>query len=348
MAETRRQLSLQVSWATLLKIIAAVALVSVLIRIWYILTLILIAMVVAVGLYPPVAWLERRRWPRWIAASTVVLLLLGAIVGFLTFTWTSIGGQAQELGQHLQARVHELVLWLPQPIASIVTRSGGPTGSTLASYAMSVGGSVLGALGAFMLASILVLYLLIEAVPTYGWVRGFMPATLRSRFDRTASEARDVASAYIVANFVTSVLAGVYTFTWLTIFGVPAALVLAVLAFVCDFVPVVGFFLACAPAMVMAATKSVTLALAMIPIYGAYHFIENYLIGPKIYGGRLRLSNVAVLVAFAVGAELGGVVGALLAMPIAATYPTIEKLWLRGPLGDDVVSEHEAVRRRAS
>jgi predicted PurR-regulated permease PerM len=210
---------------------------------------------------------------------------------------------------------------------------------------MSFGRSALGALAAFMLASILVLYLLIEAAPTYQWLRGFMPTKLRPRFDRTASEARDVASAYIVANFVTSVLAGLYTFSWLTILDVPATLVLAVLAFICDFVPVVGFFLACAPAMVMAATKSVSLALWMIPIYGFYHFIENYLIGPKIYGRRLRLSNVAVLLAFAVGAELGGVVGALLAMPIAATYPTIEKLWLRGPLGDDVVAEHEAARR---
>jgi len=193
-----------------------------------------------------------------------------------------------------------------------------------------------------------VLYLLIEASPTYQWVRGFLPTNLRPRFDRTACEARDVASAYIVANFVTSVLAFIYTYVWLALLGVPAALVLAVVAFVCDFIPVVGFFLACAPAVVMAATQSGALALGMIPIYGAYHFIENYLIGPKIYGGRLRLSNVAVLVAFAIGAELGGVVGALLAMPIAATYPTIEKLWLRNQLGDDVVEEHEAVRRKAS
>ena len=66
-----------------------------------------------------------------------------------------------------------------------------------------------------------------------------------------------------------------------------------------------------------------------------------------IYGGRLRLSNVAVLVAFAIAAELGGVGGALLAMPIAATYPTIEKLWLRDQLSDDVVAEHEAVKRRS-
>jgi predicted PurR-regulated permease PerM len=348
MAETHRRLSLDIPWTTLLKIIAAVALVAVLVRVWYIFTLVLIAIIVAVGLQPAVAWLERRGLPRWAASSAVVVLLFGAIVGFLAITWSTISGQAQDVGQHLQRTEQLLLQHLPQPIASLLQRSGGADSSAIASYAMTFGRSLIRAIAAFVLASILVLYLLIEASQTYRWVRGFMPERLRPRFDRTASEARDVASAYIVANFVTSVLAGMYTFAWLTILDVPGTLVLALLAFLCDFVPVVGFFIACAPAMVMAATRSPALALSMVPIYGMYHFIENYLIGPRIYGRRLRLSNVAVLLAFAVGAELGGVVGALLAMPIAATYPTIEKLWLRGPLGDEVVAEHEAVRRRAS
>lgn len=348
MPDADPRLKLQIPWATLLKIIAAVTLVAVLLQIWYIITLVLIAIIVAVGLQPAVARLERHGFPRWVAAWTVVALLFVCICGFLAFTWTSISGQATELGTHLQGTEQQLLARLPPAVVAMIGRSGAPTSSTIASYVLSLGQSVLGAIAAFVLASILVLYLLIEAVPTYRWVRGFLPEHLRPRFDRTASEARDVAAAYIVANFVTSVLAFIYTFAWLTALAVPAALVLAVLAFVCDFIPVVGFFLALAPAMVMAATNSPTLALAMIPIYGAYHFIENYVVGPRIYGGRLRLSNVAVLIAFAVGAELGGVVGALLAMPIAATYPTIEKLWLRGPLGDDVVAEHEAVRRRAS
>jgi predicted PurR-regulated permease PerM len=348
MAESDRRLSLKIPWTTLLKVIVAVALVAVLVRIWYILTLILIAIIVAVGLQPAVAWLERRRWPRWAAASVVVFLLVVGIVAFFAVTWQSINGQAQDLGEHLKGLEQQIADNLPTPVAMVLERSTGLNTSTIASYAVTLGRSVLGAIAAFVLASILVLYLLIEANQTYRWIRGFVPAELRPRFDRTASGARDVASAYIVANFVTSVLAGLYSFAWLAALGVPAALVLAVLAFVCDFVPILGFFIACAPAMVMAATKSVTLSLAMIPIYGAYHFLENYVIGPKIYGGRLRLSNVAILVAFAIGAELGGVVGALLAMPIAATYPTIEKLWLRDQLGDDVVAEHEAVRRRAS
>jgi predicted PurR-regulated permease PerM len=348
MAESDRRLSLHIPWTTLLKVILAVALVAALVRVWYILTLILIAIIVAVGLQPAVAWLERRRWPRWAAASVVVFLLVAGIVVFFAVTWQSINGQAQDLGQHLKGFEQQIADALPAPLATVLQRSTGLNTSMIASYAVTLGRSVLGALAAFVLASILVLYLLIEANQTYRWVRGFVPAELRPRFDRTASGARDVASAYIVANFVTSVLAGLYSFAWLAALGVPAALVLAVLAFVCDFVPILGFFIACAPAMVMAATKSATLSLAMIPIYGGYHFLENYFIGPKIYGGRLRLSNVAVLVAFAIGAGLGGVVGALLAMPIAATYPTIEKLWLRDQLGDDVVAEHEAVRRRAS
>ena len=347
MAESDR-LSLQIPWSTLLKIIAAVAFVAILVRIWYILTLIFIAVIVAVGLQPAVAWLERRRWPRWVAAATVVFLLMGGIIAFVAVSWTSITGQAREVANHVESTARHIAEQMPRPIAVILQHSGTPDTSMLAGYALSFGRSVLGAVAAFVLSSILVLYLLIEAGQTYRWVRGFMPADLRPRFDRTASEARDVASAYIVANFITSVLAAIYTFTWLAVLGVPATLVLALLAFVCDFIPVVGFFISCLPAMVMAATISPALALAMIPIYGAYHFIENYLVGPKIYGGRLRLSNVAVLIAFAIGAELGGVVGALLAMPIAATYPTIEKLWLRDQLGDDVVAEHEAVRRKAS
>src|SRR5882762_6158341 len=102
MAETRQQVSLHISWSTLFKIIAAVALVTVLVRIWYILTLVMIAIIVAVGLQPAVAWLERRRWPRWVASATVVFVLVFAIVGFLAITWQSISGQAQDLGQHLQ------------------------------------------------------------------------------------------------------------------------------------------------------------------------------------------------------------------------------------------------------
>ena len=80
MAESDRHLSLRIPWSTLLKVILAVALVAVLVRIWYILTLVLIAIIIAVGLQPAVTWLERRRWPRSAAAALVVFLMPGVTV----------------------------------------------------------------------------------------------------------------------------------------------------------------------------------------------------------------------------------------------------------------------------
>ncbi len=258
-------------------------------------------------------------------------------------TWSSLAAQSQDLGNRLEMVEQEIVRRAPEPIVNLMKESGGEGGTSLiAPYAVRIGQGVLWAVGAFVLAWILVLYLLIEREETYAWVRGFVPARLRARFDRTATEARDVASSYIIGSAVLATCAAIYFFTWLSILGVPGALLLALLAFVFDFIPVFGFYLSAAPAMAMAATQSATLALAMIPVYISFDVIENYLIAPRIYSRQLRLSKLAVLLSFAVGAQLAGVVGALLALPLAAIYPTIEKLWLRRALGDDVIEAHKA------
>src|SRR4029450_2567870 len=191
MAEGEGRPSLHIPWSTLLKVILAAALVAVLVRVWYILTLILVAIFLAGGLPPAGAWLERRRWPRWAAASVVVFLMAGAIVVFFAVTWQSINGQAQDLGQHLKSIEQEIADRLPTPVAMVLQRSPGLNTSMIASYAVTLGRSILGAIAAFVLASILVLYLLIEARQTYRWIRGFGPAELRPRFGRTAPEAGD-------------------------------------------------------------------------------------------------------------------------------------------------------------
>jgi predicted PurR-regulated permease PerM len=130
----------------------------------------------------------------------------------------------------------------------------------------------------------------------------------------------------------------------MSLLHVRAPLVLALLAAICDFVPVLGFLVSGVPAVLLAASTSKNTAFAVIAIYLAYHGIEAYILAPRIYGNRLRLSNVAVVMAFAIGAELGGVIGAILALPIAATYPAIEQIWLAKYLGDDVVEDHQRQR----
>lgn len=329
MAEVART-EIRIPWATIFKVLAAFFLWFLWFRLWQIVTLVLVAIIIAVGLAPAVQWLERHRWPRWLASAAVVVLLAGTLIGFVVLTGTQLSDEAQNLGQRAQELEREIMRRAPKPIVDLVREADAkPDASMIAPYAMRVGRALLGGLAVFVLATILVLYFLIEAAQTYDWVRGFVPARHRARFDRTSSEAREVAFGFVVGNLVTSTCAGVYFYIWLTVLGVPGSLLLALLAFVFDFIPVLGFYLSVLPAMLMAATESPQLALAMIPVYLSYDFIENYLIAPRVYGDRLRLSKVAVLISFAIGAQLAGVVGAVLALPLAATFPVIDRYWLR-------------------
>lgn len=321
---------LRVPWATLCKIIAAAALVWLWLRLWQLVMLVLVAIIIAIGLAPAARWLEQRRFPRWAAAAVVTLAVLAVIVGFVALTWTSLSDQAKNLSGQIQSLEQEVLRRAPKPILELIDQAGAkPDASMIGPYLTRLGSSALSAVSVFVLAFILVFYFLIEGEVTYEWVRHRVPQRHRARFDQTAREAHEVAFGFVVGNVVTSACAGIYVYAVLSVLGVPAAMVLAIVAFITDFIPVLGFFLSCAPAILMAATVSPTLAIAMIPIYMFYDFLENYFIGPRVYGDRLELSNIAVLLAFAAGAQLAGVIGALLALPVAAIFPTIDRIWLR-------------------
>jgi len=335
--------SLKIPWTTLLKVIAAVAAVYLWLKLAWVVMLLLIAIIIAVGLAPAVRRLEDHGWPRWVAAWGLVFVIVGVLLGFFYLTWSSLLAEAHHLGTRLSSIERDVMQRTPPPILEMIRRSGDNADASMAGpYLMRIGAGMLTAASAFVLAWILVAYLLMEARPTYRWVRGFVPERHRPRFDATAAEACEEAYGFIIGNVVTSVCAAIYFFVWLTILKVPAALLLAVLAFFCDFIPVVGFLFSCVPAAAMAATRSMPVAITVVLLYLAYHFIENYVIAPRVYGDRLRLSNIAILLAFAVGAEVGGVIGAVLALPLAAIYPTIERYWLREQFGDDVIEEHAA------
>ena len=128
---------------------------------------------------------------------------------------------------------------------------------------------------------------------------------------------------------------------------VPAALLLALLAGILDFVPVVGFFLSAAPAIMLALTVSPGVAAGVAAFYVAYNMVENYYIQPKVYGRELELSDLAVITAFLVGGTLGGVLGALIALPVAAAYPSVERIWFDKPGDTDTADEHRRIQAQS-
>jgi predicted PurR-regulated permease PerM len=347
LAESRRVID--IAPAAIAKVIAAIVLVWLWLHLWQLLMVIVVAVVVAIGLEPTVEWLQRRRVPRSLAASGVVLLLAAIIVGFFWITGASLAMQATELGGRLSQVRQEVMDRTPPFVKDALSRSGSPVDlSTIAGYVVNAGRLAIGAAVIAGLVLILTVYLLIEGAETYAWLVAYVPPAHRDRVHVTAGEAHRAIFGYVVGNVATSVFATIVVVISLSLLHVPAALLLAVLAGVFDFVPVLGFICSAVPAILVSLGVSPGTTLAVIAVYAGYHFAENYYIGPKVYGDRLRLSNLAVIIAFAVGAEIGGVGGALLALPMAALYPVIERVWLKEYLGRDAIETHRRLAQRSS
>src|SRR6266508_919225 len=102
-------------------------------------------------------------------------------------------------------------------------------------------------------------------------------------------------------------------------------------------------FLFTIPAMAMALTVSPGTALLVGALYGVYHLIENYFIVPKVYGDRLRLSTLTVLISCLAAGMLAGVIGVIIVLPLVASYPVLERWWLRPHLEPDTVEKHVAI-----
>lgn len=345
MAEPRRLLD--IAPAAIAKVIGAIVLVWLWLHLWRLLLLIIVALVLAIGLEPAVEWLERRRVPRAIAAGGIVLLLTVVVAGFFWITGATLLDQAREVGGRITDVRQRLSQITPPLIKDAIHSTGArPLDASMAAgYVMNAGRLVVGGGIVAILGLILTIYLLIEGRQTYTWLAAYAPPAHRARVHLTAREARAAIYDYVVANVATSVFAAVVVLVALTLLHVPAALLLALLAGVFDFVPVLGFVGSALPAVLLAMSRSPAVALAVAGVYAGYHIVENYYIAPKVYGERLRLSNLAVILAFAVGAEIGGVVGALLALPFASLYPVIERVWLKDYLNRDAIETHRRMQR---
>ena len=343
MAESRRVID--IAPAAIVKVMAAFALVWLWLHLWQLVMVVLVAVVIAIGLEPTVEWLERRRIPRSLAAAGSVALLAVVIVGFFWIAGSSLASQAHDLGGRLAQIRHDIAIKLPPPLRGAILKGEVPSdAATVGGYVMDVGRALVSVTVITVLGLILTMYFLLEGRQTYVWVAAYAPPDHRERVHVTAAEARKAINGYVVGNVATSIFAAVVVFVALSLLHVPAALLLALLAGVFDFVPVLGFICSSVPAVLLGLGVSVPVGLAVAGIYAAYHLAENYYLGPKVYGDRLKLSNLAVIIAFAVGAEIGGIGGAVLALPLAALYPVIERVWLKDYLGRDAVETHKRLQ----
>jgi predicted PurR-regulated permease PerM len=165
----------------------------------------------------------------------------------------------------------------------------------------------------------LTLFLLLEMPKITDFLLGLIDPVRAERLTEIQSEINTAVSRYVAANLFVSVICALVTGISLYILGVPFVLVLALLSGFFDIVPLVGATIGGVIVCLVAFAHSTTAGIAMVIIYNVYQQIENHLIQPLVMKRSVQVSPFITLVAVLIGAALLGFVGAILAIPAAAS-----------------------------
>jgi len=345
----RRQVEFTISWTAIAKLLLAILVAYSLVRLWPLIELLLLALLIAIAFGPLVHWTHKHDWPHWATVLLSAVILLGFVALLVIILIPTFTGQGGSLIQSLPSLRDQWAAMLPQsgPVREIANQFlsspafGDPEALLKQFFAILT--VALTGIAQFFLVLIVAIYLLADGPRVFCWLIAFLPHADRRKLDSASAEITSVVGHYIVGQIITSVLCGSYAFIVLALFHVPNAGFLGIVAAVFDVLPLIGFFLFTIPAMAMALTVSPGTALLIGALYGVYHLIENYFIVPKVYGDRLRLSTLTVLISCLAAGILAGVIGVIIVLPIVASYPVLERYWLRPHLEPDTVEKHAAI-----
>src|ERR1017187_7332323 len=301
-------------------------LVELVIRARAVLVLIGLALFIAAGLEPAVSWLTRHRFPRWAAVTTILLIAVGVFAGFLAAAIPPLTTQATALANQLPHYLHTLQdhnsslgrlntrFHIQQRLSKLLSTKG----TALVGGVLGAGALVLSAATSVLAVAVLVVYFLAAMPRIRLFVYRLAPQSRRARVILIGDEIFTKVGGFVLGNFLTSVIAGLGTYVWLLIFGVPYAILLALLVALLDLIPVIGSTAGGAIVSLVALTVSLPVAIATLGFYIAYRLAEDYLIVPRILGRTVQVPAVVTVVALLVGGALMGIIGALVAIPVAA------------------------------
>jgi predicted PurR-regulated permease PerM len=300
--------------------------VELFIRARAILIIIGLALFIAAGLDPVVRWLVRHRVPRWAAVVAVVACTLGVVAAFLAAAIPPLTSEASTLAHQIPHYLHSLQdrnsqlgkLNVRYHIQQRLTKLLTSRGTSLAGGILGAGMLVLSTASAMLTILVLSIYFLAGLPRIKLFAYQLVPHSRRPRVILIGDEILAKVGGYVLGNFITSVIAGAGTFFWLLAFGIPYPLLLAMFVALLDLIPVIGSTIGGAVVTLVALTVSLPVAIATLAFYIAYRLAEDYLIVPRIMGRTVQVPAIVSLIAVLIGAVLLGIVGALVAIPVAA------------------------------
>jgi len=302
------------------------------------------ALFLSLGLDPVVTFLERRGLPRWAAVLLTILGVLGVFAGIILMVVPIIVSQINQLIVQIEAllqpdRWNEVVrdvqawasttfpwLKLDQVWSGIqnwfTTLDFGSISSMVGNSLLTFGGAIAAGLGGAFIILILTIYFTASTPSLKSAVYQLVPASKRARFIELSEKITDSVGYYVIGQVSLGVINGILSAIFLTIIDAPFPAVLAVVAFFFSLIPLVGtltgstiIVLTC----LIPGLGSPTIALIALIYYLVYMQIEAYVISPRIMNRAVSVPGAVVVVSALAGGALLNLLGALIAIPVAAS-----------------------------
>ncbi|MCX6428302.1 MAG: AI-2E family transporter [Actinobacteria bacterium] len=293
--------------------------------------LIIIALFLAMGLNPAVEILRRRGLTRTKAVTAIFFFVIVFVGLFAALLIPPVVSQGADLINHAPTLLDQLknnstiaslndhyglVDTLQQKLKSIT--SDGTLIISAFGGVVGVGKTLLS--GTFTILTILVLTLyFVTSLPKMIELGiRLVPATRRDRVGRLTNEIVAQVGAFVGSQIVVSMLASIFVLALSLIIGLPSPFAIAMVILVCGLIPLIGHFIGCSIVTIIALTQSISTGLIAFVAYVLYVQIENYIITPKIMRKSLSVPGAVTIIAALLGSSLLGLIGALLAVPLAA------------------------------
>lgn len=298
---------------------------------------VVIALILASAIAPLVRWLAGRGWPRALAVLASFVAILTVFGGIVTGVVALVRLQWKELASRALSGVDQLHAFLnngPIPVSdqeisaargSVQKFFSSGSFGTDALTGLRTGGEIIAGM---VLMAVILFFFLKDGEKIRAFLFGFLPAGQASKAHRAAELSTRVLGGYVRGTAIVASIDALIIAVTLLILRVPLAIPLAVFVFIGGFIPIIGATAAGTLAVLVAlVSNGPGAALIVLAVLIAANQLEHHVLQPLLMGKVLHIHGLVILISLAAGTMLAGVIGALLAVPLAAVGWTIIKTW---------------------
>lgn len=302
---------------------------------------VVIALFFAVALNPAVEFLRKYmpKKSRGTAAALVVFGSMALILAGIALVLPSLVSQTAALITNIPNTIRDLST-SSSPFAHMLQRyhavdyvqkNQDKIVSSLSNFGQPLWSALKSTLGSFIaIITILSLtfFMLAEGADWLETLRRSRYGDHFRKIEPVTTDMYTAVSGYVIGNLATSLLAGVTSLIIMLILGVPYAVPLSILVGVFDLIPLVGATIAATIVLLVCLFQSMATTIIMLIFFLVYQQVENQILQPLVYSKTVQISPLIVFVAALLGASLAGIIGALFAIPVAASLKIILSYYL--------------------